>query len=154
MGYDIHITRRAFWIDEGNDITLDEFICYVRSDAEFKYPGLAGDDSANWRSPNSGYESWLCWSDGQIYTKNPEPEFIDKIVSVAKALLAKAQGDDGEVYLSATEIQKGEAEPSKPAPSPQPFIPPFFKWPLRKQLIAAFLIGCAALALRILIFGW
>jgi hypothetical protein len=46
-------------------------------------------DSADWRSPETGYESWLCWSDGQIDTKNPVPEFIDKMAAVARDLHAK-----------------------------------------------------------------
>ena len=67
MGYELHITRRKFWFDKGDDITLEEFVRYVRGDADFRYPGQNGDDHyANWRSPKSGYESWLCWSDGQI----------------------------------------------------------------------------------------
>jgi hypothetical protein len=154
MGYDLHITRREQWIDEGDDITFEEFVSHVRGDAEFTYPGQLGDDSADWRSPKSAYESWLCWSDGQIYTKNPEPEFINKMVTVARALGAKAQGDDGEVYLSATEIQRDDppaaATPSVTAPPPSPA---FLRWPLWKQMIAAFLLGCVLLTLKLLIFG-
>jgi len=153
MGYDLHITRRKLWFDKDDDIALDEFIGHVRSDTEFRYPGENGEDYADWRSPKSSYESWLCWSDGQIFTKNPEPEFIDKMVNVARQLRAKVQGDDGEVYLSATEIQKEELEaPSTVSvPARRPFV--FFQWPLWKQLIAAFLLGCVLLALKLLIFG-
>ena len=153
MGYDIHITRRKSWPDEGDDIALDEFIQFVRGDTEFRYPGQNGDDYADWRSPKSGYESWLCWSDGQIHTKNPEPEFIDKIVAVSRALRAVVQGDDGEVYLSATEIQKEEAQPPASSARAVQSPPAFFGWPLWKQLIVAFLLGCVLLALRLLIFG-
>jgi hypothetical protein len=153
MGYDFHITRRKLWFDKDDDIAFEEFVRHVRSDAEFRYPGENGDEYADWRSPKSGYESWLCWSDGQIRTKNPEPEFIDKMVAVARELRAKVQGDDGEVYLSATEIQKEEAEPAAPAPARQRATPAFFKWPLWKQLIAAFLLGCVLLAVKLLIFG-
>ncbi len=153
MGYDIHITRRKFWPDEGDDIEFDEFVQLVRGDTEFRYPGENGDDYADWRSPKSGYESWLCWSDGQIHTKNPEPEFIDKMVAVSRALRAAVQGDDGEVYLSATEIQKEQSQPpTSSAPAVQT-PPAFFRWPLWKQLIAAFLLGCVLLALKLLIFG-
>ena len=31
MGYDLHITRRASWADEGNDIASEEWLRYVRS---------------------------------------------------------------------------------------------------------------------------
>ena len=132
---------------------LDEFVGFVRADAEFSYPGRMGDDSADWRSPKNGYESWLTWADGQAYTKNPEPEFIDKLVGVALALRAQVQGDDGEVYLSATEIQT-EAVESRPSArhQPQP-LQVFLLWPLWKRLVAAFLLGCVLLVLKVLIFG-
>jgi hypothetical protein len=152
MGYDIHITRRKFWPDEGDDIEFDEFVQLIRGDTEFRYPGENGDDYADWRSPKSEYESWLCWSDGQIHTKNPEPEFIDKMVAVSRALGAAVQGDDGEVYLSATEIQKESEPPASAAPAVQTPLA-FFRWPLWKQLIAAFLLGCVLLGLKLLIFG-
>ena len=151
MGYDLHITRREQWSDEGDDIPFEEFVSHVRGDCEFKYPGQMGDDSADWHSPKSSYESWLCWADGQIYTKNPEAEFVDKMVAVARALRAKVQGDDGEVYLSAAEIQRDKppAVASPPAPdSPTAFV----GWPVWKQMLAAFLLGCVLLALKHLVF--
>jgi hypothetical protein len=153
MGYDLHITRRKLWLDESNDIAFDEFVRHVRGDVEFTYPGQNGDDYADWRSPKSGYESWLCWSDGQIHTKNPEPEFIDKLVAVARDLRAKVQGDDGEVYLSATEIQKEDGQRPAPATPAAPAVPAFSRWPLWKRMLAAFLLGCILLALKLLIFG-
>ena len=153
MGYDLHITRRKLWLDDNDDITLDEFISHVRNDPEFRYPGVNGDDYADWRSPKSGYESWLCWSSGQIDTKNPEPEFIDKMVAVARTLRAKVQGDDGEVYLSATEIQKDPTAAGAPV-SPPASRPSFFsRWPFWRKLLAAFLLGCVLLALKLLLFG-
>jgi len=153
MGYDLHITRRKLWSDDGDDISFEEFVSVVRADPEFTYPGKLGDDSADWRSPKSRYESWLSWSDGQAYTKNPAPEFIDKLVSIALALRAKAQGDDGEVYLSATKVQKEIVEPPTATRSqPRPPLP-FLRWPLWKQLLGAFVLGCVLLALKLLIFG-
>ena len=92
MGYDIHITRRKLWFDKGDDIARDEFARQVRGDPEFRYPGENGDDNADWRSPKTGYESWLCWSDGQIDTKNPEPEFIDKMVAVGAIFTPRFRG--------------------------------------------------------------
>jgi len=153
MGYDLHITRRKEWIEKGDDITFEEFVRQVQGDVEFRYPGENGDDYADWHSSKSGYESWLGWSDGQIHTKNPEPEFIDKMIAVARELHAKVQGDDGEVYLSATEIQKQAGEPTAVAPAPPRPTFAFLQWPLWKQLVAAFLLGCVLLALKLLIFG-
>jgi len=105
MGYDLHITRRKSWLDLGDDIAKEEFVTLIQKDPEFTYPSQIGDDYAEWKSPNTGYESWLCWSEGRIQTKNPEAEFIDKMVVVAKLLGAKVQGDDEEVYFSSTDIR-------------------------------------------------
>ncbi|MEO7297865.1 MAG: hypothetical protein ABI042_04735 [Verrucomicrobiota bacterium] len=152
MGYDVHITRRKFWPDEGDEIAFNEFVQLVRGDKDFKYPGENGDDYADWHSPQSAYESWLSWSDGQIYTKNPEPEFVDKLVEMARKLRARVQGDDGEVYLSAKEIQKEETPPDTLTLHNAPRLSVFFQWPLWKQLVAAFLLGCVLLGLKLLIF--
>ncbi len=145
MGYDLHITRRKSWLDEGDDITKQEFSALVRSDPEFTFPSEMGDDYAEWKSPKTEYESWLCWQEGRLQTKNPEPEFIEKMVTVARALGAKVQGDDEEVYLSSTQIQKEEI-----LPSVQPI--PVLLWPLWKQLASAFLLGCVLLVLKLLFF--
>ena len=102
MGYELHITRRKQWFDEGDDITKEEFMTYVRSDPEFAYPGEGGDEFADWKSPAGNYVTWLWWVEGRVITKNPEAEFVDKMVSVAKKLNAKVQGDDGETYQSST----------------------------------------------------
>lgn len=113
MGYDLHITRRKHWPDRGDDIAREEFESYVRGDVEFKYPSQMGADYAEWVSPKTGYQSWLCWENGQIQTKNPEPEFIDKIAAIAVALNAVAQGDDGEIYLSSTTIRSEQSNATR-----------------------------------------
>ena len=119
MGYDLHITRRKHWadLDSGDDISREEFESYVRSDAEFTYPSQMGEDYAEWKRPKTSYQSWLCWQNGQIQTKNPEAEFIDKMVAIAKHFKAVAQGDDGEVYLSATEVRRDTLTPAETAPA-------------------------------------
>jgi hypothetical protein len=105
MGYDLHITRKRNWTDDGDEISFDEFVALVKGDSEFIYPGLGGPDYADWTSPSTGYKSWLHWDEnGYIQTKNPEPQFIDKMVSLSKHLDARVQGDDGEIYLSSVEI--------------------------------------------------
>jgi len=35
---------------------------------------------------------------GNIYTKNPGPETVEKAVVIARHFNAKVRGDDGEVY--------------------------------------------------------
>ncbi len=119
MGYELHITRRKQWFDEGDDITKEEFVAYVRFDPEFSYPGEGGDDFADWMSPSGGYTTWLQWFDGRILTKNPEAVFVDKMVSIAAKLNATTQGDDGETYRSSTDIVPPEPTASSSGVDPE-----------------------------------
>jgi len=98
MGYDLHITRRKHWTDKGDDITADEWLAYVRGDFELRLQPESGPYFAVWKGPSEPDDSWLDWSDGQIYTKNPDTAFIGKMVAIAQQLDAAAQGDDGETY--------------------------------------------------------
>ena len=50
-------------------------------------------------SSNPGSFGPLWWGEeGEIYTKNPEPQVIAKLVQIAIALGAQVMGDDGEIY--------------------------------------------------------
>ena len=119
MGYELHITRRKQWFDDGDDIAKEEFVTYVRSDPEFSYPGAGGDDFADWKDPACGYTTWLQWFGGRIITKNPEAVFVDKMVFVAARLNATAQGDDGETYRSSTDIVPPEPTASPSSVDPE-----------------------------------
>ena len=55
--------------------------------------------------------AWLDWSDGQIYTKNPDAPLIEKVFAIARQFGATVQGDDGEVY------EAGGRPPRQPTPS-------------------------------------
>lgn len=98
MGYNLYITRRTCWSDESNDIAEDEWLAYVESDVELCRLPENGTYFVAWNAgPN---ESWLDWSNGKIYSKNPDVSMIDKMVSVSRRLDAHVQGDDGEIYSS------------------------------------------------------
>src|SRR5262249_1255353 len=103
MGYDIHITRKTNWFDEGPEITLDEWEAYAESD-----PELSGEGWVNWLIDGNSVrakffvfretgneEAALCWSCGDIAAKNPSPAGIRRMVSIAARLNAKVQGDEG-----------------------------------------------------------
>jgi len=90
-------------------------------------------------------------------TKNPEPEFIDKMVTVAKALAAQVQGDDEEVYLSSTQVIKDSGAQSgaeiRKQTTRQGLWELWMRRPLWQRLLIAFLLGCALLCFKLLIFG-
>jgi hypothetical protein len=111
MGYDLHITRRKRWPDRGHDITADEWLAYVRRDPELRLQPANGPYFAGWIGKSEHDDPWLDWSDGAMYTKNPDAALIDKMAAIARDLGATVQGDDGEIYDGA-----GQA-PRQPQPS-------------------------------------
>jgi len=78
MGYEVHITRRTDWSAEtGPAISEQEWLAHVGADAELRA---------------------LSWHRGNVDAKNPEQRLVARMVTVAAALGATVQGDDGESY--------------------------------------------------------
>lgn len=98
MGYDLHITRRADWADEGNDITKSEWDAFVVEDPSLDFDEKDGDGMYSWSIASKYDEPWLMWSDGRIGTKNPDEPMIVEMVAIAKHFNANVQGDDGGRY--------------------------------------------------------
>lgn len=99
MGYNLHITRKEFWTDEeGPEISLAEWKRYVQGDPDVEAdPDNPGGESYVFCGHQERWPLW--WNEqGEVYTKNPEPEVIAKLVQIARALDAKVFGDDGEIY--------------------------------------------------------
>jgi hypothetical protein len=115
MGYDVHITRKQCWSDEsGPEIPLAEWIAVVTADRDMRLDGYAetrlGDGSIL-RIENEGLSVWMAYSRhtenrmawfsfsrGNVVVKNPDLEIRQKMWSLAQALSARVQGDDGEFY--------------------------------------------------------
>jgi hypothetical protein len=116
LGYDVHITRADDWSEsETAPITLEEWLAYVRSDPEMRLDGNASATSpagdtltyeseglAVWTAysqhEQDGNMAWFDHRGGEIVVKNPDPEILDKMCSIARALRARVQGDEGEPY--------------------------------------------------------
>ena len=110
MGYDLHISRAEDWVDsKTTPITLDEWKSYVDSDPELKIDPVNNHredelmvlwygDGVIPGSPEDN-EDWLCWHNGEIYTKNPEDVLIKKMCKIAAFFNAKVTGDDAEEYV-------------------------------------------------------
>ncbi len=114
MGYDFHITRRSDWAATGDDITTEEWLAYVREDAELTLTSTNGPYHAVWIGPSRQSEPWLDWSRGQIYTKNPDSPLIDKMIEIAERLDATVQGDDGEIYDKGAKGPNSDYTPRQP----------------------------------------
>jgi hypothetical protein len=115
MGYDLHITRKPLWLDAAPAIDLHEWLKYVASDPDLKHEGFAEAPVAGggvlrvenfgtciWkgysRGANPESTAWFTWSLGNIVAKNPDQEIRRKMWSIAQALQARVQGDEGEHY--------------------------------------------------------
>ena len=115
MGYEVHITRKENWFDEGPDIALEEWLDVVRSDPEMRLDGHAEATVAEgavlrmedpsmsvWvgysKHGQQGNMAWLWHSRGNVMAKNPDEEILRKMSLIAAQLSAKVQGDEGELY--------------------------------------------------------
>lgn len=98
-GYDLHITRKSHWADEGGaKISLAEWRSYARQDREIQLDKL---NSENDFIVSTGGESFPLWYEpklGELRTKDPSKHAVEKLKRIARQLKAKLQGDDGELY--------------------------------------------------------
>lgn len=101
MGYDVHISRKSFWADEDDKqtISLLEWQNCIKHDPEIG-PDPENQDQYNFLFLRKE-GNWPLWFNprlGEIYTKNPPPDVIAKMVRTAAMLGAKVCGDDDEEY--------------------------------------------------------
>ena len=100
MGYDLHITRAEFWAEnDGSQISSEEWLAVVEEDPELTL--VADEDNphfAAWSGKSVHAEPWLNWFNGNVYSKNPDQPIIRKMISIARHLKGKVQGEEGEMY--------------------------------------------------------
>lgn len=137
MGYDVHITRKENWFDEGPDISLDEWLDVVRADPEMRIDGYAeaivdGGSVLRIEDPSmsvwlayskhqlNGNMAWLWHSRGNVAAKNPDDEILKKMHAIAIKLTAKVQGDEGEIYGADGQLV-GEDTPASVTASQKPW---------------------------------
>ncbi|MCF2530820.1 hypothetical protein [Yinghuangia soli] len=107
MGYDLHITRRANWWDEGGPvITAAEWLAVIAADPGLVAlpdpPGAPGPvrPAAELAEPPSGRGSpELCLRNGEVMAKSPSDALLVKMCEIAAVLGARVQGDDGEYFV-------------------------------------------------------
>ena len=116
MGYDVHISRSANWLDStASPISLEEWLAYVARDPEmeledeaiarietepvlgYSNPGLAVWTAYSGHDPD-GNKAWFDFCDGRVVVKNPDEEILTKMKAVSMEFRAFVVGDDGEHY--------------------------------------------------------
>ncbi|NMV41382.1 hypothetical protein HGR00_26030 [Ralstonia insidiosa] len=98
-GYDVHITRKAFWADtSGERIPLEQWKAYVLVDSQVVNDPANGPTDFLVTVRGATFPLWYNAELGELYTKNPTDEALHKLEDIARAMRAKVQGDDGELY--------------------------------------------------------
>jgi hypothetical protein len=106
VAYDLHIVRSAHWTDAANaPITKNEVDNLISSDSELAWStsdfvqmkGQTGAVTTFYMIQWNG-TSCFWWYRDQILCSDPNEAQVAKLVRMARALNARAIGDDGERY--------------------------------------------------------
>ena len=155
MGYDVFITRAEHPNESSqHPIPEEDWSALLQSDPSLQ---VSPTDYYERRAQDGRMERFqmVVWTthpdrppfmlvDGTVQIKSPDEETIQKMVEMAGRLRARVVGEEGEVYPLEPPAQPHVLRPAKRG---------FMSWPLWKQLLVAFLLGCVLLALKLLIFG-
>src|SRR5690242_3277508 len=152
MAYDLHIVRTEDWTEAASaPVTEQDVDALIAAESELAwsttdYVDMSDDGGAVTRYWMITWRGQPCfwWYRDQIQCSGPDEAQVAKLVQMSRALHAHVVGDDGEHYP--LEGQTAPSTPKLTAPAPT-------RWPLWKQLLAAFLFGCVLLGLKLLIFG-
>ena len=110
MGYDLHITRKQNWANpQGTFITPEEWVAVIQNDPELTVTGQNGPYHADWSGPGK-YPCWLDYDRGELFTKYPTNEMIEKMLVIAHRLDARVVGDEDEEYLGGGRVAVEERE--------------------------------------------
>jgi hypothetical protein len=152
MAYDLHIVRTQNWLEASRaPITKSDVDALIACDPELAwsttdYVDMSDDAGAVTRYWMITWRGQPCfwWYRDQIQCSGPNEAQISKLVQMSRVLNAHIVGDDGETYPL-------EQQPTPPTSTrAAPAATPLLIW---KRLLAAFLLGCLLLALKLLIFG-
>ena len=108
MGYDIHITRSADWIENnGQEIPEAEWQAVVEADPEMRFLGDTAPNyplAAEWLGHPQLQSVWFDYADGNITVKSPDERTLNKMQQIAQKLDARVQGQEREFYDEPLEI--------------------------------------------------
>lgn len=110
MGYNLYITRAEFWAEnEDNPISADEWLAVVKKDPSLNLDLNNGAYHTIW---NNQEESWLDWTDGNIYAKYPDEKLIGKMHEIALMLGAEVHGEENEAYVPGQKAYHSHNKPN------------------------------------------
>lgn len=99
MGYDLQITRAGCGVNGASmPIEAEEWLEVVWADPELELVEGMGSYFARWSGESTLEEPWLDWSQGSVFTKNPDQALVGKMIRLATGLSARVVGEEGETY--------------------------------------------------------
>ncbi len=108
MGEKFYITRANFWAEnKETQITPETWLAFIDSDSDLTRETRNGDYHTFWSGPSSYKETWLDWSDGNIYTKWPDTQLYRKMLEIAECPKARVMDDDGNIYSPPSDREYG-----------------------------------------------
>lgn len=103
-GYDVHITKKEFFFNGGECISLAEWQSYVKTDPSVKVDPYNDETDFLVSIDKQVFPLWYSNDSCNLSTKNPSPEAISKMIEIAKKLKATVQGDDSEIYITPSNV--------------------------------------------------
>ncbi len=102
---DYHITRAEDWTEtQGAGISDREWQFSAHNDEELSSDPANGPNAFVWKAhPEGSADAWLDWSQGNVYSSDPDPALIAKMQELAGTLRARLVADDNRVVLSDSE---------------------------------------------------
>ena len=148
MSYQVYVTRAEFWAEnEGSEIAAGEWLHLLQDDEELTQEPSNGPHFAVFcGSPEEG-ESWLDWTEGNIYTAYPNRRTQEKMLQIAAQLGAVVQGDDGEVYASLADFP--ETIDGRGSAPTEERLPAYRRREIRWQIITFAAIAAAVIAINV-----
>ena len=104
-GYDIHITQKEYWADENKICINKEALSkYLKTDLSIQVDNNNSASSYLVNINKNQYPMWIDSAGCDLVAKDPNTDFLNKLIEIAKALGAKVQGDEGEIYITPDEF--------------------------------------------------
>lgn len=99
MGYAVYITRARHHREGAQSpIPQRDWRAVIAAD-----PDLGMEDQASirarWAGPSTVEDPTIEWADGNLFSLDPDPSVIRKLIDIAGLLGGRVQGDTGELYV-------------------------------------------------------